>query len=59
MCDSFEQFFESLPEELQIAARYVAEGGTDMKGLFSTLAQVEEVRDLDVKNERDQEMIIQ
>ena len=52
------QFFESLPEELQIAARYVAEGGTDMKGLFSTLAQVEEVRDLDVKNERDQEMII-
>ena len=26
------QFFESLPNELQIAARYVAEGGTDMKG---------------------------
>lgn len=52
------QFFDSLPQELQIAARYVAEGGTDMKGLFSTLAQVEEVRDLDIKNERDQEMII-
>jgi len=52
------QFFESLPEELQIAARYVAEGGQDMKGLFQTLAQTEETRSLDVKNERDQERII-
>jgi len=52
------QFFESLPNELQIAARYVAEGGTDMKGLFQTLAAVEEVRELDVTKERDQEMII-
>lgn len=52
------QFFDSLPEELQIAARYVAEGGQDMKGLFSTLAATEEVRTLDVKNERDQERII-
>ena len=52
------QFFDSLPEELQIAARYVAEGGTDMKGLFATLAQTEEVKELDIKNERDQEMII-
>jgi len=52
------QFFESLPQELQIAARYVAEGGTDMKGLFQTLATVEEKRSLDVTNERDQEIII-
>jgi hypothetical protein len=52
------QFFESLPQELQIAARYVADGGTDLKGLFSTLAQAEEKKTLDVKNERDQEMII-
>ena len=35
------QFFESLPQELQVAARYVADGGTDLKGLFSTLAQAE------------------
>ena len=49
------QFFQSLPEELQIAARYVAEGGQDLKGLFQTLAQTEEVRSLDIKNERDQE----
>jgi len=52
------QFFESLPEELQIAARYVANGGSDLKGLFQTLAYVEETRELDVKDERDQETII-
>ena len=47
-----------MPEELQIAARYVADGGQDLKGLFSALATVEEVRDLDVKKEGDQEHII-
>ncbi|TXG80092.1 MAG: hypothetical protein E6R13_08740 [Spirochaetes bacterium] len=52
------QFFESLPQELQIAARYVANGGQDLKGLFATLAQVEEARELDVTKERDQELII-
>lgn len=52
------QFFESLPQELQIAARYVADGGRDLKGLFSTLAQSEEKKSLDVKNENDQEVII-
>ena len=31
------QFFNSLPQELQIAAKYVADGGKDLKGLFSTL----------------------
>ena len=53
-----QQFFESLPQELQIAARYVADGGQDLKGLFSALAVVEETRDLDVKKEKDQEFII-
>ena len=52
------QFFESLPQELQIAARYVADGGTDLKGIFKALSIVEETRDLDVKNEKDQEHII-
>ena len=28
------EFFQSLPEELQLAAKYVADGGTDLKGLF-------------------------
>ena len=52
------QFFASLPEELQIAARYVADGGQDLKGLFSTLSQVEETKSLDIKKENDQETII-
>lgn len=52
------QFFSSLPEELQIAARYVADGGTDLKGLFATLGQVEETKELNIKSERDQEIII-
>lgn len=52
------QFFESLPQELQIAARYVADGGADLKGLFATLAAVEETRELNPKDERDQEYII-
>jgi len=52
------QFFDSLPQELQIAARYVAEGGTDMKGLFQTLAYAEQTRELNIEEERDQEVII-
>ena len=52
------QFFNSLPEELQIAARYVADGGTDLKGLFGALAKVEEVREIDPKSEGGQERII-
>jgi len=52
------QFFESLPQELQIAARYVADGGQDLKGLFSTLAEAETKKSLDVSKEKDQEIII-
>ena len=52
------QFFDSLPQELQIAARYVADGGQDLKGLFGTLAQVEETRSLDIKSVPGQENII-
>jgi hypothetical protein len=48
------EFFQALPEELQVAAKYVADGGTDLKGLFRTLAQVEEMRDLDPSNQYDQ-----
>ena len=52
------QFFQSLPEELQIAARYVADGGTDLKGLFGALARVEETREIDPKSEMGQTRII-
>lgn len=53
-----QQFFESLPEELQYAAKYVADGGQDLKGLFQALAQTEEVRSLNPVDETDQESII-
>jgi hypothetical protein len=53
-----QQFFENLPEELQYAAKYVADGGTDLKGLFSVLSRVEEMRELNPEQENDQEAIV-
>lgn len=47
------EFFESLPQELQYAAKYVADGGQDLKGLFRALASVEESRSLDPQNDAD------
>ena len=52
------EFFDSLPQELQYAAKYVADGGNDLKGLFKVLAQSEEVRALDPSVESDQEQIV-
>lgn len=52
------EFFDSLPQELQYAAKYVADGGNDLRGLFRTLAQVEEVRSLDPRDDNDQEQIV-
>lgn len=51
------EFFEALPKELQTAAEYVSKGGTDMKGLFRALAQTEEQRSLDPRNEDHREII--
>lgn len=53
-----QEFFESLPEELQYAAKYVMDGGQDLKGLFQALAQVEQVRSMDPTDENDQEGIV-
>ena len=47
------EFFEALPDELQYAAKYVADGGTDLKGLFRALASVEESRSLDPSTDSD------
>ena len=52
------EFFDALPQELQYAAKYVADGGSDLKGLFRTLAQVEEVVSLDPSTEDGQETIV-
>lgn len=51
-------FFESLPEELQVAAQYVVSGGRDLKSLFQSLAAVEEIRQLDTSTEEGQEQIV-
>lgn len=51
-------FFESLPEELQYAAKYIHDGGTDLKGLFSVLSQNEETKSLSTDSERGQQNII-
>ncbi len=53
-----QEFFQSLPEELQYAAKYVADGGQDLKGLFQALAQVEAVREMDPADDNDQEHIV-
>lgn len=53
-----EQFFDALPQELQYAAAYVAKGGTDLKGLFKVLSQVEETKALDPTKPQDSELIV-
>lgn len=50
-------FFESLPDELQYAYKYISDGGEDLKGLFRALSHVEEVRQLDPNDSQDQEHI--
>jgi hypothetical protein len=51
------EFFQSLPQELQVAAKYVADGGQDLKGLFKTLSQVHEIVELSPDNEEHQSEI--
>lgn len=51
-------FYDSLPEELQYAATYVANGGTDLKNVFRSLAAVEEIKSLDVEDEDSQAQIV-
>ena len=53
-----EQFFNSLPGEFQYAAEYISKGGTDLKGLFKSLAQVEEVRQMNPADENDARHIV-
>jgi hypothetical protein len=50
-------FFNSLPDELKAAYKYISDGGQDLKGLFKALSHVEEVRQLDPRDENDQEHI--
>jgi hypothetical protein len=41
------EIFESLPEEMQTAMTYIANGGSDMKTLFAKLSTVTDLKDLD------------
>lgn len=50
-------FFNSLPDELKVAYKYISDGGEDLKGLFRALSHVEEVRQLNPSDENDQEQI--
>jgi hypothetical protein len=50
-------FFDSLPNELKYAYKYISDGGHDLKGLFKALSHVEEVRELDPSDDNDQELI--
>lgn len=52
------EFFDSLPQELQYAAKYVADGGKDLRGLFKALSDVEETRVLSEESPEDQETIV-
>jgi hypothetical protein len=56
--DVAQQFFQSLPREMQHAYQYLANGGTDMKGMFQALAQSQEMQELDVTNEAGQKYAI-
>jgi hypothetical protein len=53
-----EGFYSSLPPQLQRAYEYVANGGTDLKGMFSALASAQESFELDIEEERGQEQAI-
>lgn len=55
--ESWNEFFSSLPDEMKALHKYVADGGRDMKLIFSALASVEATKDLDITNENDQEQI--
>lgn len=52
-----EEFFSSLPRELQMATKYVIDGGTDLQGLFRALLQSNQVQQLDANEPSHQEHI--
>jgi hypothetical protein len=52
------QFFEQMPIEMQQAYEYIAQGGTDLRGMFSALAQSRETADLDITSENGQKYAI-
>lgn len=52
-----QDFLQTLPPELQIAAKYFYDGGRDLKPIFNLLGQMEEVRSLEIETDEGQEEI--
>lgn len=53
-----QHFFQSLPPEMQQAYEYIANGGQDLKGMFSALAASREIYELDISHEAGQKQAI-
>lgn len=53
-----QHFFQSLPPEMQQAYEYIANGGQDLKGMFSALAASREMYELDISHEAGQKQAI-
>lgn len=53
-----EQFFSQMPPEMQQAYEYIANGGQDLKGMFSALATSRETYELDITAEHGQKQAI-
>lgn len=51
-------FFDSMPEAIQELGAYVLNGGTDLKPVLRAMLASQEVKELDPKNEADQEKIV-
>lgn len=49
-----QQFFQNMPPEMQQAYKYIADGGTDLKSLFSAMGQSQAMRELDISHEAGQ-----
>lgn len=49
-----QQFFQNMPPEMQQAYQYIANGGQDLKGMFKALSASQEMRDLDISQEKGQ-----
>lgn len=53
-----QEFFDSLPEDMQSAAAYVANGGKDLKKIFKQLSDKVEIAGVDIKTVNGQEDVV-
>lgn len=53
-----EQMFQNMPIQMQQAYQYLANGGTDIKGMFKALSSTLDIQTLNVEKESDQKTII-